>query len=388
MNKVSTESLKTNSYINQPVYLDEKYILLSPDVAVSNELIKRIEKWNYKEIRTNGVPFEGSSSFNNDQNIITTAILENNEKEAEAKNKSLKFLGDCVEFLVKYYDNFREMDILPLLPLSDKVKTIIAELKEHKHLLLNIDYELKEGDSYITFHSIKTTFLVLVIADFLKFPAHKQIEIGIAAMLHKLGMLLLPSQLYQKKGILTPKEKQVIMTHPVISYKTLKAAEFHASIYIAVLEHHEYINGTGYPRKIKGDKISLYGKILAVASAYAAATTKRPYKDELDGHTGIMDLLRSKGQKYDEKILRSLVFVISLYPVGTFVQLSNMVKGIVIKTNLTTPQHPILKLLIDENGIQYTNKPVLQTRPEDEIQITGTLKKDEIIIIKENLNLQ
>ena len=386
MNKVSIGNLKSGSYINQPVYLDEKYILLSPDIAISDELIKRLQSWNYQEVLSDGIPFEGSS-LNNTQNGSTTAILEINEKEIEAKNQSQIFFMECVKFLVKYYDNFREMDVLPLLSISDKVKEIIAELKEQKHLLLNINPELKESDSYIIFHSIKTTLLVLAIADFLKFPAHKQIEIGIAAMLHKLGMLLLPSQLYQKKGALTPKELQVIRTHPVISYKTLKAAEFHASIYIAVLEHHEHIDGTGYPRKINDNKISLYGKILAVASAYAAATTKRPFREELDGHSGIMDLLKSKGLKYDEKILRSLVFIISLYPIGTYVQLSNMVKGIVIKTNLTTPQHPILKLLIDENGIPYSNKPILQTRPEDSIQITGTLKKEEILIIKEKLNL-
>ncbi len=386
MNKVSIGSLKPDSYIDKPVYLDEQYILLSPDVAVSSELIDRLQKWNYQEIQTDGIPFEGEP-VNSNSNGTATAILEINEKETEAKNQSQKFFDECVKFLVKYCDNFREMDILPLLPVSDKVKEIIAELRQQKHLLLNINPQLTESDSYIIFHSIKTTLLVLAIADFLKFPAHKQIEIGIAAMLHKLGMLLLPSQLYQKKGTLTPKELQVIRTHPVISYKTLKKAEFHASIYISVLEHQEHIDGTGYPRKIKGDKISLYGKILAVASAYAAATTGRPFRDERDGHSGIMDLLKSKGTKYDEKILRSLVFIVSIYPIGTFVQLSNMVKGIVIKTNLATPQHPILKLLINENGVPYNNKPILQTRPEDEIQITGTLQKEEIILIKEKLNL-
>ena len=386
MNKVSIGSLKPDSYINKPVYLDELYILLSPDVTVSNELIERLRKWDYQEIHTDGIPFEGGIT-NNIPEGTSTAILEISEKEIEAKNQSQKFFDECVKFLVKYYDNFRSMDVLPLLPVSDKVKDIIAELRQQKHLLLNVNPQLKESDSYIIFHSIKTTFLVLSIADFLKFPAHKQIEIGIAAMLHKLGMLLLPSQLYQKKGALTPKELQVIRTHPVISYKTLKNADFHTSIYLAVLEHHEHINGTGYPRKITGDRISLYGKILAVASAYAAATTKRPFREERDGHSGIMDLLKSKGSKYDEKILRSLVFVMSVYPIGTFVQLSNMVKGIVIKTNLTTPQHPILKLLIDEKGIPYSNKPILQTRPEDEIQITGTLKKEEILIVKEKLNL-
>ncbi len=386
MNKVSIGNLKLDSYINKPVYLDEKYILLTPDISIQADLIKRLKKWNYETVKTDGIPFEGNS--HNEGSGGEASLLESDEKKLEELKQMHAFLNGCLNFLTKFYDNFRELDTLPLVPVSDKVKEIIFQLKEHRDLLLNIDFDLKESDSYIIYHSIKTTLLVLAIADFLKFPAHKQIEIGIAAMLHKLGMLLLPSKLYEKKGALSPRELQVIRTHPVISYKTLKAAEFPVSIYIAVLEHHEHINGTGYPRKLTGNKISLYGKILAVASAFAAATTKRPFRSELDGHSGIMDLLKGKGTKYDENILRTLVFIMSLYPVGTFVQLTNNAKAIVIKTNLATPKHPILKLLLDENNIPYTNKPVLQTRPEDEIQISGTLSKEEIQTIKSKLNLK
>ncbi len=385
MNKVSLGNLKIDSYINQPVYLDEKYILLSPDISISKEMINRLEKWEYKEIKTDGIPFEGNSLGNSPDGA--TATIESNEKQSEEQKLINNFTNECIKFLTKYYDNFRELDVLPLVPISDKAKEIIFELKEHKDLLLNINSEVKKADSYVIHHSIKTTFLVLAIADFLKFPIHKQIEIGIAAMLHKLGMLLLPSQLYEKHGALSIKELQVIRTHPVISYKTLKKAEFPVSIYIAVLEHHEHINGSGYPRKLTGNKISLNGKILAVASAFAAATTKRPYRSGLDGHSGIMDLLKGKGTKYDENILRTLVFIMSLYPVGTFVKLSNSAIGLVIKTNLTTPKHPILKLLVDEKGIPYNNKPVLQTRPEDEIQIIRTLTKDEVESLKAKLNL-
>ena len=385
MNKVSLGSLKIDSYINQPVYLDEKYILLSPDVSVSSEMLKRLEKWDFSEIKTDGIPFEGNTSGINQDG--GTATIEASEKQSEEQKLTNNFTSECINFLTKYYDNFRELDVLPLVPISDKTKEIIFELKEHKDLLLNINSEIREADSYIIHHSIKTTFLVLAIADFLKFPIHKQMEIGIAAMLHKLGMLLLPSQLYQKQGSLTPKEIQVIRTHPVISYKTLKKAEFPVSIYVAVLEHHEHINGSGYPRKLTGNKISLNGKILAVASAFAAATTKRPYRTGLDGHSGIMDLLKGKGTKYDENILRTLVFIMSLYPVGTYIRMSNSALGLVIKTNLTTPKHPVLKLLVDEKGSPYNNKPILQTRPEDDIQITGTLNKEEIEILKTKLNL-
>ncbi|MCK5198833.1 MAG: hypothetical protein KAR21_10800, partial [Spirochaetales bacterium] len=147
MNKVSIESLKPDSYINKPVYLDEQYILLSPDVTVSNELIERLRKWDYQEIHTDGIPFEGGIT-NNIPEGTSTAILEISEKEIEAKNQSQKFFDECVKFLVKYYDNFRSMDVLPLLPVSDKVKDIIAELRQQKHLLLNVNPQLKESDSY------------------------------------------------------------------------------------------------------------------------------------------------------------------------------------------------------------------------------------------------
>ncbi|MDA3940226.1 MAG: HD domain-containing protein [Spirochaetia bacterium] len=385
MNKVSLENLKIDSYIDQPVFLDEKYILLSPDISISGEMIQRLKKWDFTEVKTNGIPFEGNSIGNNSNGASET--VESHEQETEEQKIINDFTKGCVAFLTRYYDNFRELDTLPLAPISEKAKEIIFQLKEHKDLLLNINSEVSESESYIIHHSIKTTFLVLAIADFLKFPIHKQIEIGIAAMLHKLGMLLLPSKLYEKQVALTDKELQVIRTHPVISYKTLKQAEFPVSIYIAILEHHEHMNGSGYPRKLTGDKISLNGKILSVASAFAAATTKRPYRSGLDGHSGIMDLLKSKGTKYDENILRTLVYIMSLYPIGTYVKLSNSTIALVIKTNLTTPKHPILKLLMDEKEIPYTNKPILQTRPEDDIQITGTLKKEEIEILKAKLNL-
>jgi HD-GYP domain-containing protein (c-di-GMP phosphodiesterase class II) len=384
MNKVSLGNLKINSYIDKPVYLDENYILLSPDVSISDDMIKRLHNWDYREIYTDGNPFEGNSQTG-DSNGIAVETIESNEKHSEKQKDSNDFTSACIKFLTKYFDNFRELDALPLVPLSDKVKEIIFKLKDQKDLLLNINSEVSESESYIIHHSIKTTYLALSIADFLKFPIHKQIEIGIAAMLHKLGMLLLPSKLYQKQGNLTIQELQVIRTHPVISYKTLKAAEFPVSIYVAVLEHHEHINGSGYPRKLDGTKISLYGRILAVASAFAAATTKRPYRSGLDGHSGIIDLLKGKGTKYDENILRTLVFIMSLYPIGTYVKMSNSALGLVIKTNLTTPKHPVIKLLIDENGIPYNNKPVLQTRPEDEIQILGTMNKEEIQILETKL---
>ncbi|MCF6335514.1 MAG: metal-dependent phosphohydrolase, partial [Spirochaetales bacterium] len=199
MNKVSIDSLRSDTYINQPVFLDDRFILLSPDVAVTDKLIVRLKKWNYSHVQTDGTPYEGNPLGESQNN---TATLELSAKESEEKKHSQDFFVSCIKFLEKYYSNFRELNVLPTLSISEKVKEIISELKEHKHQLLSVEPEMNSNETYIIIHSIKTTFLVLSIADFLKFPAHKQIEIGIAAMLHKLGMLLLPSQLYKKSAAL------------------------------------------------------------------------------------------------------------------------------------------------------------------------------------------
>ena len=155
---------------------------------------------------------------------------------------------------------------------------------------------------------------------------------------------------------------------------------------MGVLEHHEYINGTGYPRKLTGESISLYGRIVGVASAYSAATSKRPFRDEHDGHTIIMELAKDMGKRYDERILRALIYTLSIYPIGTYVLLSNGAVGIIVKTDPKQPKHPILRLLVNENKNPYRDRPTIQPQEDDEVIIERPLTKDEVNELKEYLS--
>ncbi len=385
MNKISIENLPEGKFIDEPVYLDEKYILLSPDIEVSRGLKSLLGKWNYKIVYSDGTPVDSPPLHRGIPGSGTATLLDKSLKEQEEEQEVAEFFQKSVEFIDSYFNQFIEFNALPINSLSDLVKEITAQLREHRTLLLSIpakEERAKDPDIYLAVHSVKTAILALAIGEFVKLPPHKLIELGISALLHELGMLRLPARIYRNNRILTERERQMIRTHPVITYKALREAEYPSPIYRAVLEHHEHIDGTGYPRSIDGSKISLYGKILAVASAYCAATSKREYRDEKDGHSGIMDLLKGKGKRYDETVLRALVYILSVYPVGTYVQLTNGVRGIVIKTNLETPKNPVLKLLVDSSGNPYNHKPILQSHPEDDVQIERTLDKSEIETLK------
>ena len=153
------------------------------------------------------------------------------------------------------------------------------------------------------------------------------------------------------------------------------------SVCLAVLESHENIDGSGYVRGLNGEKISIYAKIINVCSAYSALISKRPFRDEIDGHAGILDLLSMRGKTYDERILRALVLNLSIFPIGTYVLLSNGSKGMVIETDKENPRAPVVRLLKGSNGDILQEYPAVRTNNPD-YKILRPLAKQEVEDIK------
>jgi HD-GYP domain-containing protein (c-di-GMP phosphodiesterase class II) len=169
----------------------------------------------------------------------------------------------------------------------------------------------------------------------------------VAALLHEIGMMKLPPQLYLAKRTLSPQEHKAILTHPILGYNMLKSFDFPLAISLAALEHHERENGKGYPQRLTSEKISLYAKIIAVACSYEALTANRPHRYAKNGYSGMLDLLKNEGKQYDDVTVRALVYSLSIYPIGLYVLLSNGKKGQVIDVNLEKPRFPIVQVFGD-----------------------------------------
>jgi HD-GYP domain-containing protein (c-di-GMP phosphodiesterase class II) len=234
--------------------------------------------------------------------------------------------------------------------------------------------------TYIVAHSVKTTILCSAVGIQLKLPPHKLIELGVAALLHEIGMIRLPPQLYMTDKLLSPKEKRAITAHTVLGFKILKSFSFPMPVCLAVLEHHEHPDGTGYPQGLTEERISLPAKIISVCGSYAALVSKRPYRSGREGHSVLLELLMGRGKQYDETVLKALVFCLSLYPVGSYVALASGAKGIVVETNLDNPKAPVVKVLISPAGIRHKD-PYLVKSVEAEAQIARPLTREEILLI-------
>ncbi len=385
MKSMPTNSLRVNSYIDSPVYLDKDYILLSPDIPITQEMKNRLLKWEFNFVQTDGSISDAPPNKAVSESGIGKGILDKSVKETENQNEALQFYNSTLNSLTNVFKRFKLKDELRLDESIETIKKIISMLKTNNTFLLSIsNIKFKDYDYNVT-QSVKTAILALILADFLKFPPHQQIDIGIAGLMHRIGLLKIPESIYMTDKPLSEQQEKTIRAHPILGFKILKAVNFPSNIAMAVLEQHEHVDGTGYPRKISGDKISIYGKILSVSCSYTAAVSKRPYKSGLDGHSGIMDIVKGSGKKYDDKIIRALVLTLSVFPIGTYVLLSNNAKGIVIKTNIENPRHPIVKLLVNEEGLPYMEQPILQTHENDLIRILRPLNKQEIKELKTKL---
>ncbi len=375
MKEIAVKDLKPQTYFTEPVYLDESYILLAADVPTTTDLIKRLLSWGYRIVYTDGEPTQSAKEIATES---SSGEIAHSLEEEERQTRAGAYFKSVVEFLEKAFSVYRAREELRISDFADTVKTMISEIRANRQFILNLEGSSADASSHVITHSAKTAILTLAIADYLKMPPFKQIDLGTAALLHQIGLLKIPESVYLSKKPLAPSEKKLLVAHPVLGFRILRAASFPATVCQAVLEHNERLDGSGFPRRLTGDKISLYGRIIGVASSYNAATSKRPYKPAIDGHSGLLDLLKNAGKKYDEKILATMVYILSLYPIGTHIVMSNGALGTVVQSNHEDPRHPVVKLLVDENGTPYTNPPVVHTREGDEVVISRPMNADEI----------
>jgi HD-GYP domain-containing protein (c-di-GMP phosphodiesterase class II) len=215
-------------------------------------------------------------------------------------------------------------------------------------------------------------------------PLSKLVELGVTCILHEIGQIRLPPQLYMTDKPLSPSEKAQIATHTLLGFNILKDNNFPLAIQLGVLEHHERENGTGYPRHLQGTKISLYAKIISVACSFEAITAPRHYKEARTTYDGMIEMLRNESHQYDETVIKALLYCLSIFPIGAYVYLSNGKIAQVTDVNPNDPRNPVVQVLgeTEEDGSPKT----IQTDGST-MKIIRVLNKQEATDILNALNL-
>lgn len=385
MKSLTIKQIKPDSYYTAPLYLDDKYIITAPDIPVTAQLIEKLVKWQFAEVLTDGEPGSQPVIPDIEEAGVKAANLNDDLASQEIKNEAQVFFREICGFLENTFEIYKNKEIISYNHIIEQIKKIIPFIREKRNFILDMSNLKVTEHNYLISHSVKTALVSLALADFLKLPPHKTIELGTAALTHKIGMLKIPDSILTNPGGLKESEWKAIRAYPILGYKILQEASFPPAVSIAVLEHQERNNGAGYPRKLQGEQISFYGKIIAVISSYCAAIEKRPFKGSKDAHAGILDILKEMGKQYDDKIVRALIFTLSFYPIGTKVLLSNNSIAVVTKTNTGNPKEPVIKVLTSEDGTILTDSVIIDLTQNKKIQITRPLSQGEILKLADRI---
>jgi HD-GYP domain-containing protein (c-di-GMP phosphodiesterase class II) len=377
MKAFPVNNLESNYYFTKQAFLDEEYVLLSPETPITTTMINRLKRWRYRKIFSNGTLVDTPTVSTRSPANTGTLSIDQDIKEQELLQEAHAFYMELVTFVERMFTSYVTRDELAERSINDIVKRTIDMVQSHRGQMLRIPDFPENQKNYIVNHAALTTIVAVAVGLVLKVPKFKLIELGTAAMVHEIGMIRLPPQLYMSNKQLSPEERKAITASPVLGFRILKQFSFPMSICLAVLECRENLDGSGYPRGLTGEKISLYAKVITVAASYAAMVSKRPFRKASSGHNALMEMLKQKGRMYDDAVLRALVLDLSIYPIGSCVELASGQRGMVVESNKTNVRAPSVRLVAGPGGEFYAEQQVVDTSLSAQHAVVRALPEDQ-----------
>lgn len=231
--------------------------------------------------------------------------------------------------------------------------------------------KLRNESEYTAEHCLNVCILAIAFGRHLGLSEQELQQIGLCGLLHDVGKMRVPQHILNKPSELTPKEMRMMMAHTIHGRNLLLAAE---NVYTGAIDvaysHHERIDGTGYPRKLAGESISLFSRIIAIVDAYDAMTADRCYQKARTSTEALKVIYQGRGTQFDERLALAFLETVGLYPPGSIVELVNGCVGVVVEASQKYKHLPVVTLVLDADK-QLMPKPLIYNLSLIEAQELG-----------------
>ena len=237
---------------------------------------------------------------------------------------------------------------IPVLELRNSIEPLLEDIQKNPLKLLSFHLQ-KDLNKYDIHHAISVALLAHTTAKWLGIEQGEWMQIALAGLLHDIGIRRIPHRIIGKQKRLDYDEREEIKKHTIYGYQMLKGTKgLNEGVLLAILQHHERNDGSGYPLHLKEEQIHKYSKIIAVADVFHAMISKRSYRAEIPFFNVLDQLHEDSFGKLDPTIVQTFIKMMAKLTLGKTVILDNDIEGVVFLINDLKPTRPWVKV---ENGI-------------------------------------
>lgn len=304
------------------------------------------------------------------------------KRDSEAFDNANNLYKQAKEIQKDYQMMVQTGQRVDLEPLRDLSLDIIDSVFENPNALCCLSL-IKNADEYLLEHSLNCSILMAVFAKHLGFDKELIEELSLSGLLMDTGMATIPADILSKTGPLTKQERSIIHTHVDIGIDVLEqASDTSDTVLNVIANHHERLDGSGYPAGKSNDEISTYSRMAAIVDTYDALTSNRPYRDALNPTTALKQLLAKHTGTLDQSLIQQFIKCIGVHPVGSVVKTASGKLAIVVTANKDDPLKPKIMTFYQIKSATFSETKMIDLRHIDD-EIESSVKPEEF---KLNLN--
>lgn len=298
--------------------------------------------------------------------------MESSIIKEEGSEKVHTLYARAKEELGKIFTTIGQGDAFSVDPLIPFVKGFVEVIQVNPYYLLHRLYR-EDLMGNLAAHSLNTSIISIKVGIGLGLEKKALETIAMGGFLYDVGMLMIPQEIVKKPGKLSPEEYEIVKKHPEDGFKILgQLGDKYRMLAEIAYQQHERIDGSGYPRGLKGAQIHEYALIIGIADMYAALVHPRPQRKRFLPFEAVKQIIATSKEKFPLPIIKAMINELSAFPIGIYVKLNSDEVGRVVNTNRLAPLRPTVEVLYDVGGKRLGERKVVDLTRESLLRVVST----------------
>ncbi|MCU7554852.1 DUF3391 domain-containing protein [Alteromonas sp. ASW11-19] len=371
---VAIDELVPGMYVNKVVEQSGALKMRSKGVVKSPQTISALKDKGILVLEIDMAKSRIAGSIAEPQAVPPVPQPSAPQSQSEALSSANDLYMQAVSIQGELINALKKGGASDLSPISELSQSIIDSLFDNQDALSCLTM-IKDADAYLLEHSINCGILMSLFAQHLEYDRDTIEQVCTGAMLMDVGMSAIPQELRYHTGELSNDDWKLVQTHVDVGVDMLEQCADISDLSLTIVaQHHERVDGSGYPAGLQQDTISTFAKMAAIVDTYDAMVSRRPHQDSLTPSVALKRLVKSPG--LDQTMVKEFIRCVGVHPVGSLVRLKSGKLGIICKAGTSDMLSPVVMTFYSINSGSYNEiKRVDLSKSNDEI-VSGVRPAD------------